>query len=538
MNSAQFQGASELSAIIFRLLTGRRLADRYKAIEWLNEPSPKIDIPLLRSLIFEALKTHYYVGKEDADDDPSIADARSWLLNALGRLSSDDDEASRILANHVSEEEPNPWARYWALEGLIVGKNRKTKEIAKKAAEANDPLVAMLACAYLASHDDRLAQERIKKSLTNRQTQWPVLRALRVVSLPFTVGTLCELVERGDYTDETYDAIVALGRVPSTSPHISRAAQALSRAIVTMRGTPWKDGMRTGAITSLGNLKVESSGPLLLDELTDDNPAIVRQASRSMEKILGLGTTVVRVVEAATKGATPTTIDAFARALRWLDRDTVAEELEVLMGSGSVAQQEMSRSLLSELGGAVAYEKLRARTAAMKQYSDVLERAEDRVRDLFEQSIREAQKGFHLATWMDVIVFGAGITLIVVSAINALFKTGDLATWAGIGGIGVLGVLYGLLISNPRQQVRDAVDHLMRVKIIFLAYLRRLHQTDQAYTRLLLDSEKITAEQLRGYSDIVGGIMEATTRELTNADLKIAGSKRKDDGRKDLVATL
>jgi peptide/nickel transport system ATP-binding protein len=28
----------------------------------------------------------------------------------------------------------------------------------------------------------------------------------------------------------------------------------------------------------------------------------------------------------------------------------------------------------------------------------------------------------------------------------------------------------------------------MKIKIVFLAYLRRLHQTDQAYTRLLLDA--------------------------------------------------
>ena len=174
--------------------------------------------------------------------------------------------------------------------------------------------------------------------------------------MPSTVDSLSELVERGDWIDETFDAIVALGRLPSASPHVTRAAQALSAAIVKMRGTPWKDGMRTAAIAALGNLQVESSGPLLLEEFTDDNPAIVRQASRSTERIPGLGTTVNRVVEAALRSGTPTTTDAFAQALRWMDRDAVAEELERLMGSGSDAQQEMARTLLRELGGAVAYE--------------------------------------------------------------------------------------------------------------------------------------------------------------------------------------
>jgi hypothetical protein len=133
---------------------------------------------------------------------------------------------------------------------------------------------------------------------------------------------------------------------------------------------------------------------------------------------------------------------------------------------------------------------------------------------LFEQTVHEAQRGFQLATWMDLIVFGLGISLLVASATSALMKTGDIAVWVGVGGAGVLGVLYSLLVSNPRRQVREAVDHLMRVKIIFLAYLRRLHQTDQAYTRLVLTGDRVTAEQLKEYSDVIGTIMEGTAKQL------------------------
>jgi hypothetical protein len=137
------------------------------------------------------------------------------------------------------------------------------------------------------------------------------------------------------------------------------------------------------------------------------------------------------------------------------------------------------------------------------------------VQDLFEKTVHEAQRGFQVATLMDLIVFAAGMILLLASAANALLRTGDFATWAGVGGVGVAGVLYGLLISNPRKQVRDAVDHLMKVKIVFLAYLRRLHQTDQAYTRLLLENDKITAETLKSYSDIVGATMETTMNQLS-----------------------
>jgi hypothetical protein len=47
---------------------------------------------------------------------------------------------------------------------------------------------------------------------------------------------------------------------------------------------------------------------------------------------------------------------------------------------------------------------------------------------------------------------------------------------------------------------------------VFLAYLRRLHQTDQAYTRRLLDDEPITVDQVKGFADVVGEIMEDTVQ--------------------------
>jgi hypothetical protein len=516
----QNQTACERTTFAFSSLTNRRLADRYKAIELLDCGSTEIDKPVLRSLILSALERDYFVGKEDIEDDANIADTRSWLLSALGRVSLGDDRSTQTLTSHVIDHRgsKNRWNRYWALEGLIVGANDRTGEIAKQLAGRSDeePLVSMLAIAYLAANGDRQCQTLMRQKFDEETIEWPVLRALRIVYLPFTVTKLSELVEESEYTDETYDAIVALGKIPSSSPHVDRAARALSAAINKMRRSPWMDGMRTIALTGLGALRVENTGPLILEELVDDNPAIVRQAARSIERILGLRATVIRVVEAAVRSGSASTIEAFARALRWMDRNSVAEELEEHMTSGSVDQQEVARVLLSELGGAVAYEKLRARTAAMKQYNDVLERAEDKVRELFERSIHEARKGFHLATWMDVIVFGAGMLLILASASISLLQPTEFSLWAGAGSgaVGVLGVLHGLLIAKPRQQVRAAVDHLMKIKIVFLAYLRRLHQTDQAYTRLLLENEKITAEQLKAYSDIIGSIMEGATKEL------------------------
>jgi HEAT repeat protein len=516
MDPVAAQDRVQAAAAIFRAMISNRVADKYQAVETLSNSTDKIDLPMLRTLLIKAIKKDYYSGKENEDQDSSVARTRSWLLAALARVSTGDEDATALVAKHVdSKAEPYAWARYWSLVGLIQSKNDEAKAVAKAASADEEPLVSLLATAYLASLRDKTAAHKIQKSLDDPGTQWCTLRALRIVPLPATISTISEIVKSGNYTDETYDAIIALGKIPVDGSHAASAAQVLSECVTKLRDSPWKDGMRTGAIAGLGNLKVESSGPLLIEELVDDNPAIAREAARAMEKILGLRVSVIRVVEAASKSGAAGT-DIYGRALRWLNREAVAEELETLMQSGSTKQQDVARALLSEIGGAVAFEKLRARTDVMKQYSEVLEKAEEKIRTLFETSVLEAQSGFHLAVVMDVVVFAVGVVLLLGSAGYALYTQGDIGTWAGVGvtgGVGVLGMVYGVLIANPRRQVRESVDHLMRVKMVFLAYLRRLHQADQAYARRLLDDEPITVEQVKGFSEAVGTIMRETVQQ-------------------------
>ena len=314
------QNGIQAAAAIFRSLIADRLTEKYRAVELLNDPSRSIDLATLRTLLLKAINKDFYPGKEEEQEDAAIARTRSWLLETLARISAGDDEATKLVIKHVNKDfEPYDWARYWSLEGLISGKNAKAEAVAKAVADNDDdPMVSMLATAFLGSLNDAKASQKIRKRLDDPRTQWFVLRALRIVPLPAAVPAICKIVEEAGYTDETYDAIMALGKIPSDWSHSTMAAQALSACIIKMRGSPWKDGMRTGAIAGLGTLKVESSAPLIIEELADDNPAVVREAARSIEKILGLNVTVIRIVEAASKSGAAA-MDAYARALRWLN---------------------------------------------------------------------------------------------------------------------------------------------------------------------------------------------------------------------------
>src|SRR5262249_50646376 len=162
---------------------------------------------------------------------------------------------------------------------------------------------------------------------------------------------------------------------------------------------------------------------------------IVAGAARALEAVLGVRVACLRVVEAAI-GVDPAGLIRLGAALRSMDRRAVVQELESSMLTGSDEQQAVARSLLSEVGGVEAFQRLRARTAAATQYVGVLEEAEARIRKLFEDSIVEARQGFKVAAAMDVLVFVVGLVLIVASAIPILRSGGRLDSWAGVGATG------------------------------------------------------------------------------------------------------
>src|SRR5688572_5388643 len=115
--------------------------------------------------------------------------------------------------------------------------------------------------------------------------------------------------------------------------------------------------------------------------------------------------------------------------------------------------------MLADIGGVAALQKLQARKNATEKYVAELEKVDDKLRQLFQESLDDARRGFKLSIIMDALVFAIGLALVSVSAALILRQGGDLSQWAGVGvsgGAGVLAVVYGTLIAKPRVQVRAA----------------------------------------------------------------------------------
>jgi HEAT repeat protein len=508
---------------IFNLLVHGRESERATINAALKDPSKPLNRRHLRYLIQSALHDEFYPGREVEEQDKTIAWTRSWLVNMLGKISDDDAQAAATVRRHLDPKyETFHWVRYWALESLISTDAPDLVAIAQGLRNDEELLIKMLSRAVLAARDkDEKARRQIEEALAGSDLGrvWATLRALRLVPITATFQKICEIVEGNANSDETYDAIIALCRVPPGSTHAQCAAGTLTNLIRKSRPSPWLDGMRTAALRTLGDLRAESVAPLLVEELLDDNPAVVREAAVALRKVVGIRTAASRVVEAAGRNGGERA-EAFASALRWMERDAVVEELESTMLSGLPEHQEAARRLLSEIGGVAAMQKLRARTSAVAQYSAEMEKAEEKIRNLFESSIREARLGFRLASLMDVLVFALGLGLIGVSAGLVLARGGELNNWAGVGltgGVGVLGVLYGILIAKPRKQVLEAVDHLMHLKVVFLGYLRQLHQADQTYTRRLLEEKPLGSEEANQFSRNVDATMRAAVEQMLAA---------------------
>jgi len=156
-------------------------------------------------------------------------------------------------------------------------------------------------------------------------------------------------------------------------------------------------------------------------------------------------------------------------------------------------------------------------SSLMSQHAAFLKDSEEHVQRLFESSIHDAHTGFRRTLLMDQLVFCMGVLLIGASSALLLIHKGQLtADWIGTGTTGVLGVLYTLFMAKPREQVERGVDHLMRLKVIFLGFLRQLHQADSAYIRRLLDDRSVSPDDLKGFTDLIEGAKEKAASQLTN----------------------
>ena len=136
-----------------------------------------------------------------------------------------------------------------------------------------------------------------------------------------------------------------------------------------------------------------------------------------------------------------------------------------------------------------------------EKYMNMTCKAQEKVEDMFHKSIYDAKRAFRTSLIMNVIVFAVGIILLLTSGLIAITNDNQ-DKWAGVGvssGTGFLSLVYSLFINKPSRKIRKNTNHLMRLKVIFLGYLRELTQMDQSFSKNLLDSDTMSQSMIHSF---------------------------------------
>ena len=179
-------------------------------------------------------------------------------------------------------------------------------------------------------------------------------------------------------------------------------------------------------------------------------------------------------------------------------------------------KKNIVRKLFTEMGGMQAIRKSQQNADIRKKYMAMTSEAQKKVEEMFHRSIQDAKNAFKISLYMNIIVFLVGITLLGISGIMAIMSNEE-DNWAGVGissGTGFLSVVYSLFINKPSRKIRKNTNHLMRLKVIFLGYLRELTQMDQSFSKNLMDNDNISQYTLEGYVTKIKGSMTNSLNAL------------------------
>jgi HEAT repeat protein len=136
-------------------------------------------------------------------------------------------------------------------------------------------------------------------------------------------------------------------------------------------------------------------------------------------------------------------------------------------------------------------------------------------RDMWQKTIRYAQYGFLARITMSVIVFGVGITLLIVSSL--LFMFGHLSleelVGPGVSFVSGWGMMLLIIYSGPLKEIRQSVSDLGVSSAAFIAYVHRVLETSHTFAYFYL-KEQITLDQLKASGELIEKAMTETVRAL------------------------
>jgi len=200
-------------------------------------------------------------------------------------------------------------------------------------------------------------------------------------------------------------------------------------------------------------------------------------------------------------------------ALRVIDppeAESASMVLSRYLFSEDLSVRQRAEHALKLVGGEKAVQTLVGqRSEVLRAYNELLTKADEPIQELFKETMHQARVSFMISQIMSLIVFGVGI-LAIIAGLWFAFTGGsdsvEFAFGAGTSIIGAIAVLLDLMVRDPHKRVQEAISILLRIKVIFLGYLRQIHQIDATFKHEFIEGGKEF-----GFKDV-----EQTTRLINN----------------------
>ena len=443
---------------------------------------------------------------------------RAWGMNVLERVP--DPSSLEFLASFL-EPVANPgaakYSRMYALKAIDAvaetdpARSQVDQLIEERWSDDSEDLLPRAFAAALGTRDGRrdarLQLEALCDASAGRYWRpFMILRALRDCPVPEAVSFLVSLArDKEGYIEIRHRAIELLARADPTPETV--------RALGEVLTNDPNEYLRLPAAVSLGELSEASAQMDLVSGVTDLNAEVRVRAATALERCCGRDQAVAALVSAALASQDGKPLAPYVDALRLIDPDRTrsTEALSKELGAEDRAQAQRAESILLELGGWSAVQRLNQRRATLGQLDELLKESETVVQRTFEATVAQARRNFYFALVVNAIVVAVGVALSVIAILHLIEQPEDLESWLLPGAAGVLGILINLMFNNPRKNARDDLATLVNVNVLFLGYLRQLNQIDATFKHAYIEGRDFGAKDMQ---ETVGRIERTVGRTL------------------------
>lgn len=475
---------------------------------------------------------------------------RYWMLLAIYKMEEKDEGVNKIVHTIAGsfgkiinsfgrDDDPD-------FEGPDPGKDKRA---------------GPLALAILASWREKEATKILEKMLQsgNFEWMWTACRALEMVSCREMLEPLRCVVESSQtWPDIRNRAVIAIGLIESPA-----AVRVLGQVLIGARDVIIKESAIKGLekigmsrlvqgmldqLHEAGEARYSVADSLMV-ALTDKNAEIRRRAAEALPKTLidlqtykdGDQDAYTKALEQARIPATekvvneiiretvemksgiPPLVDAL-RAINPPEAEAAATVLRNHLFSEDISVKQRAEYALRLLGGEKAVQTLMAqKTEVLRSYNELLAKADEPIQTLFKDTMRQAQRSFDISQGMSVTIFIIGVSALVVSLYMAFTAGQDEIQrifGAGTSIVSIIAILLDMTFRDPHKRVHESTSVLLRTKVIFLGYVRQIHQIDATFKHEFIEGGKDfgvkdVQETIKQISDVLKNTMDLIDLHLS-----------------------